>query len=1262
MQKPVILLAFANERQPDGVYLNHLPRERKLVKSSLDQAEKDGLCESDFLPDATLDQVFGAFRRFKDRIAVFHFSGHANHLELLLENMEGKTVAAHARGLAKFLGAQNGLELVFLNGCYTLATAQALLDRGVPAVIGTVQAVKDQVATDLSGHFYEALAGGLSIGEAWEAATGQMLSGQGGPASEFYDEKSTRGGGFEVEDDRPPWQLLVRPGAAEVKNWNLPAASNNPTFGLPKVPDSYPLPETPYQFLKRYKPADAPIFFGRGEYLSGLYRRLTGPAYPPVILLHGQSGVGKSSLLGAGLLPRLEGKYETAYHRREPRLGLVAGLMQVLDARPGPSQSKEAKAEAAGKISQNIRQLEAVLPTLEGGARTEVERNIAKFQAQLEALELPAVPDLAAAWKRKEEEAGRPLIVILDQVEEIFTRPNAQLPDELDDLAKQVKAIFNTPENRPKGKLLLSYRKDFWAEIDETLGARRIDRESVFLDRMSRNEVMEVINGLSSTQRLRDFYRLEVEENLDVEIADDLIADKDSPVAPVLQIILTKMWQQEEGKQQRHFTRENYRQLRKEGILLGDFFHQQMDVIKAWEMVLGREVESSGLALDMLNFHTTELGTARSHDLQELQNLYQHQADILDDLIARFQELYLLTGTDERRFTLGHDTLAPIVQREIHESDRPGQRALRILEAKAADFAQNPEETVIEEDDLALVERGENGMRRWTVQEQALIKKSRERRARLQAERRRNRLMLAGLAVLVALFGVASFFLWQRTLKQKNDIAADLLFNRGELEVAGNPTVGIEKMKDAYDLSPTPVKRGKIFDVFEKNLFYDTLLVEQNGELTTAAFSPDGSLAATAVAGDFNVRLYRPGEPEPTILRGPNYPLNELVFFKNEYLFAASDDGFVYRWPVGGGQPEKFGAPQGQDALGLRTLAVSDAGDWLCSLEEGTSPRLQCWQLPNGSAGISIKLEGEATSLQFFPKTSDVLVGMKNGAIFRYPAEGGTGVDFLKCPAPLTHLAISPDGQYQVTVSGDSHVLRWNGSSPLLISGVWEQHEGPVLSMRFSPDGHFLIGASSDGTASVCKVDDRVLRYTLRGHTGPVVDAVFTQKMDAILTAGTDGVARRWEFPYPYPAQELTTQGNKVEGLAFAADGRSFTAVDKIGNQFKWQLSGEGRFEAVPGFSGGEAAATFDASHTDSLATADGQLVFRHARQGECGFSAFSPEGFLVKKFQPPPGQSFTCREPVMAVDPAGQVILTADLHGKVFVWKMDRAAPDLER
>jgi hypothetical protein len=136
---PVIFLAFANEigqKEIQG-YLRELPKEVRHLREILEQAERDDLCELVIRTNATSQDIFSVFQsaEYRDRIAIFHYGGHANDYQLMLESADGEAHAADAGGLAAFFGQQKGLELVFLNGCSTQKQARGLLDANVSAVI-----------------------------------------------------------------------------------------------------------------------------------------------------------------------------------------------------------------------------------------------------------------------------------------------------------------------------------------------------------------------------------------------------------------------------------------------------------------------------------------------------------------------------------------------------------------------------------------------------------------------------------------------------------------------------------------------------------------------------------------------------------------------------------------------------------------------------------------------------------------------------------------------------------------------------------------------------------------------------------------------------------------------------------------------------------------------------------------------------------------------------------------------------------------------
>src|SRR6202012_2618223 len=80
------------------------------------------------------------------------------------------------------------------------------------------------------------------------------------------------------------------------------------------------LPPCPYVTIEGHRREDARIFFGRNGEIRELYDWAMQPAERPVLLFYGQSGVGKSWLLGAGLMPRLENLAQVRYLRRGSNL------------------------------------------------------------------------------------------------------------------------------------------------------------------------------------------------------------------------------------------------------------------------------------------------------------------------------------------------------------------------------------------------------------------------------------------------------------------------------------------------------------------------------------------------------------------------------------------------------------------------------------------------------------------------------------------------------------------------------------------------------------------------------------------------------------------------------------------------------------------------------------------------------------------------------------------------------------------------------
>ncbi len=128
------------------------------------------------------------------------------------------------------------------------------------------------------------------------------------------------------------YEIMVQTLAAEMDV--PPSADLQLLYEQMRAPGSHghypaPLPANPYRGLKAFAQEDSPYFFGREKITEQIVKRL---AQDPLLMLVGASGCGKSSLLYAGVLPRLVEDQDTTWHLIHFRPGAnpFAALAQAL--------------------------------------------------------------------------------------------------------------------------------------------------------------------------------------------------------------------------------------------------------------------------------------------------------------------------------------------------------------------------------------------------------------------------------------------------------------------------------------------------------------------------------------------------------------------------------------------------------------------------------------------------------------------------------------------------------------------------------------------------------------------------------------------------------------------------------------------------------------------------------------------------------------------------------------------------------------------
>lgn len=99
-------------------------------------------------------------------------------------------------------------------------------------------------------------------------------------------------------------------------------------------------------------------------------------------------------------------------------------------------------------------------------------------------------------------------------------------------------------------------------------------------------------------------------------------------------------------------------------------------------------------------------------------------------------------------------------------------------------------------------------------------------------------------------------------------------------------------------------------------------------------------------------------------------------------------------------------------------------------------------------------------------------------------------------------------------------------------------HDGPVNSVRFSPDGRRVVTASDDRTAQVWDVNTGAAVGPRLKHQGAVHDASFSPDGDSVVTAGQDGLAQVWSAATGKPCAPPFHHGGIVYEASFSAEGK----------------------------------------------------------------------------------------------------------------------------
>lgn len=1021
---PAIFLAFANEQglEANDGYLRNLPAESNALQSILEPLDAN---KFKIIPrtNATSAILFKTLREYHDRLVLFHFAGHANSYALYLEPEFGQQ-QSDAEGLAEFLKARTNLQFVFLNACSTKFHAQALLDAGIPSILVTSRAIDDGAACAFATYFYQSLVTGASLQEAFQEAQGQMRSVWGNNPRQLYRE------GTQETTDQWPWLLV---GSEKAKAWSFADALNDPTFGLPSLPNDIGLPNEPYRNLNRFTRESARVFYGRGQDIRSLFQAIINetPGSDRIVLLYGQSGVGKSSVLEAGVLPRLESAMRTVYVRHDPKYGLLDALEQAVFELLGMSTSS-----------------------------------------------------LTDCWSALRE-LNRPVVLVIDQLEEAFSTSTANGQAELEALFDALSRVLQADSSPLHFKIVLGFRKEILAEVEDALRVRGWSYTTHFLKTLSKSNIIEAINGSS----LHAKYAFSIEPALLGLIADDLLADPYSPIAPTLQILMDRLITDARHANLLEIRQSQYDNLRRPGKLFERFFDDNIELVR----LNNPEAVESGLVFDLLEFHTTPRGASKQRNLEEIRQHYSHRHDVLD-IVESICQVRLLVDTEpidgQPARRLAHDTLGSLVRERFEVSERSGQRARRILKNQVMEWASELRTLPLNQRDLGLVEEGRMGMRTWTMDELRLVQTSRH--------------------VLIS----QNLLMQSQTTGIGDDLKLLLLL-------------------EALRLEESPSNFGHLLAGLQS---LDTRLIQLLHGIQEPciglAVSPDGSnlsvigLNGTVCAWDlFTGKLSRTLPLRFGILRKAVFDANGKVALltRGEKIQIAEVATGNIIWEA----ESVHVNPIENIAYSKGWLASSDgtATAYLWDSNNPSRPRYPIDLSPNSISAIGLTSDGRVLGL-----------GTKEGRVFLWDIDRKKqmGQVLSGHGGSVTNLVFSPSGTFFATSSRDQSVVVWDIRTPKTVRRMLKGIRGQATCLAFSPNGKWLVIGIYDGNLRLFNVFEKdALGIILERHNESVSHVVFTADSSLLISTGKMLPLRVWQPNH----DNSVWQGESVDGLTFDVQG-----------------------------------------------------------------------------------------------------------------------------
>jgi WD40 repeat protein len=303
--------------------------------------------------------------------------------------------------------------------------------------------------------------------------------------------------------------------------------------------------------------------------------------------------------------------------------------------------------------------------------------------------------------------------------------------------------------------------------------------------------------------------------------------------------------------------------------------------------------------------------------------------------------------------------------------------------------------------------------------------------------------------------------------------------------------------------------------------------------LRRIAWSPDGRRLATA-SDDQTARIWDVDGGELAVLAGHLSWVNGVAWSPDgQWLATAAGDRTARIWNTDGAIHAELCGHDGE----LRRVAWSPDGRRLATASEDRTARI--WSTNGDQLAVLRGHKGWVRGVAWSSDARQLATGSSDRTVRVWDADTGAELAVLYghrgyVPA----VAWSPQGRRLASGSTDRTARIWDtvGSSE---SVILYGHDGWVRGVAWSPDSLRLATASVDQTSRIWDATTGAELLLLRGHTGSIRSAAWSIDGLRLATASFDRTVRIWDTNEGTELVVLNGHDDEVKAVIWSPDGHT---------------------------------------------------------------------------------------------------------------------------